>query len=277
MRLLDRPAPKRLYHYTTMAGLLGIVQRQEIWATHTQYLNDVREFRHAVDIVGGELARMRASSEHEGRTDMLKGLQENTKDVERANVCVTSFSEDRDSLSQWRAYSGGGAGFSIGFSSEFLRSVLNEKCVLLPCLYDEEEQREFVRDVIRQVLGDTEGRLKNAGDGLSVSTAGAKLNAHLLAYAAMLKHQSFKAEREWRISGLFNCKRFNYRSGTSMLIPYYPMPLTSSDVQFSIEEIVVGPAPYPKQASRSVESLLTTYGLQNVNVVESTVPYRNWL
>ena len=248
MRLLNRHPPERLYHYTTSAGLLGIIQHKEIWATHTQYLNDLLEFRHAVEIVREELERMRSSGDG-ARTHTIERLQENTRDIERANVCVTSFSEDRDSLSQWRAYSGGGAGFSIGFSSGFLRSVLNEKFMLLPCLYKEDEQREFVRDVIQNVMGENEGRPEHADDGLNASTASAQLNAHLLAYAVMLKHQSFEAEREWRISGLVSCERFNYRPGASMLIPYYRIPLAFNDVPLGIEEIIVGPAPYPRQSS----------------------------
>ena len=276
MRLLERQRPERLYHYTTADGLLGIIQQQEIWATHSQYLSDLLEFRHAVGIVRDELKKMRAVSEDEDRTRMLERMQENTKEIECANVCVTSFSEDRDSLSQWRAYSGGGSGFSIGFSSEFLGSVLDENCFLLPCLYEEDKQRDFVHSIIGRVMGENEGRLKNADDGLDASTAGAKLNAQLLAYAAMLKHQSFKAEKEWRISGLFNCERFEYRPGTSMLIPYYRIPLKSDQVPFRIEEVVVGPAPYPEQSSRSVDSLLVTCGLKDVAVVTSTVPHRNW-
>ena len=276
MRLLDRQPPERLYHYTTTAGLLGIIQHREIWATHTQYLNDLLEFRHAVDIVREELDHMRESGADGARTHIIERLQENTRDIERANVCVTSFSEGRDSLSQWRAYSGGGAGFSIGFSSEFLRSVLNEEFFLRPCLYEEDEQREFVRDVIQDVMGEDEGRSGHPDDGLNASTASAQLNAHLLAYAALLKHQSFEAEREWRISGLVSCERFNYRPGASMLIPYYRIPLGSDDVPFRIEEIVVGPAPYPRQSCRSVDSLLTTCCLQDVKVVESRVPYRSW-
>jgi hypothetical protein len=47
-----------LYHYTTQTGLLGIIKDRQIWATHTQYLNDRREFLHAVDLVRGEVQRL---------------------------------------------------------------------------------------------------------------------------------------------------------------------------------------------------------------------------
>ena len=44
--LLSRKPPEVLYHYTTQAGLIGIIRGAEIWATHTQYLNDRREYIH---------------------------------------------------------------------------------------------------------------------------------------------------------------------------------------------------------------------------------------
>jgi hypothetical protein len=36
-------APDLLYHYTTQEGLLGIIKKQKIWASHLQYLNDASE------------------------------------------------------------------------------------------------------------------------------------------------------------------------------------------------------------------------------------------
>jgi hypothetical protein len=51
---LYRQPPDILYHYTTQPGLLGIIRTQEIWASHTQYLNDAREFRHAIAVVEDE-------------------------------------------------------------------------------------------------------------------------------------------------------------------------------------------------------------------------------
>src|SRR5262249_828164 len=55
---LSRKPEKPLYHYTTQAGLMGIIKDRQIWATHTQYLNDRREFLHAVDLVRREIKRL---------------------------------------------------------------------------------------------------------------------------------------------------------------------------------------------------------------------------
>jgi hypothetical protein len=43
--------------------------------------------------------------------------------VTSQSVFVTSFSEEGNLLSQWRAYSGASGGYSIGFSRSYLRSV----------------------------------------------------------------------------------------------------------------------------------------------------------
>ena len=113
--LLTPDPPSILYHYTTPAGLLGIVEKKEIWASHTQYLNDQREFRHAVGIIEEEIAAMKKMHQHDKHQELLDEMASVLKDSESMNVCVCSLSEERDILSQWRAY-GGGAGFSIGFS-----------------------------------------------------------------------------------------------------------------------------------------------------------------
>lgn len=101
--ILDRVPPPILYHYTDQHGLLGILKSKEIWASHTQYLNDAREFRHAVGLVKKEVEGMLKDATGL-RRDLLLEMQEAVKtSIETINVCVCSFSEERDILSQWRA------------------------------------------------------------------------------------------------------------------------------------------------------------------------------
>lgn len=72
--------------------------------------------------------------------------------IESINVCVCSFSEVGDLLSQWRAYSGGAGGFSIGFGGEFLKAASRrEDFWLVPCVYDEDDQRALVRNLLSDV------------------------------------------------------------------------------------------------------------------------------
>jgi hypothetical protein len=157
--VLSRKPEKPLYHYTTQTGLLGIIRDRQIWATHTQYLNDRREFLHAVDLVRGEIQRLlneqnaRQGEASSTRTEALNRLHDGISlSPEHINVCVCSFSEDSDSLSQWRAY-GGSSGFAIGFSGEVLgATVEKQNCFLAPCIYDATAQLEIVRALVEEVL-----------------------------------------------------------------------------------------------------------------------------
>jgi len=151
--ILYREPPKTLYHYTTQRGLLGIIENKEIWASHTQYLNDAREYRHALEMVREELSLMKKqglSSEQEHFIDEMEGALEG---AEGMNVCVCSFSEKGDVLSQWRAYVDGGSGFALGFDGGFLRSVTNEMNFwLVPVLYEDQVQRILIRTLLNDVI-----------------------------------------------------------------------------------------------------------------------------
>lgn len=270
--------PDALYHYTTQSGFLGIVKNKEIWATHTQYLNDQSEYLHALGIVREEIeAVMRATNDSQHKA-LLKDMAADVEGIESMNVCVCSFSEDKDSLPQWRAYSDATSGFAIGFSGKLLVGVATiESFYLAPCIYDRSKQRELISALVEEVLEENiEGTPWDDEDHIP---RGGNLCAYLHRYAPILKDPSFKEEREWRvISRPLSCKfeRFEFRPGNSMLIPYYRFPLSNEKVLFDVHEIVVGPTPHPIQAVHSASSFLVSQRLRNIPVNNSVVPYRSW-
>ena len=276
--VLSCKPPDALYHYTTQAGFLGIVKNKEIWATHTQYLNDRREYLHALRIVREEIMAIVRATNGPQHKELLKDMADDVEGIESMNVCVSSFSEDKDSLSQWRAYSGASSGFAIGFSGKLLSKVTkSESFYLAPCIYDHSKQRKLIRVLIEEILEENiEGKPWDNEDHIP---KGGNLCAYLHRYAPILKDPSFKEEREWRIiSRPLSCKfeRFEFRPGKSMLIPYYRFPLSKDKVPFHVHEIVVGPTPHPIQAEHSASSFLVSEGLRNVPVNISIVPYRSW-
>src|SRR6266852_6784167 len=157
--VLSREPDKPLYHYTTQKGLLGIIKNRQIWATHTQYLNDRRQFVHAVDLVREEIKRLLNEAPHKSAREyalanMRAAVSRSPQDI---NICVCSFSEERDSLSQWRAY-GGSSGFAVGFSRQVLRAATErQEWFLAPCIYDPAIQRNLVRALIEEVLEENLG------------------------------------------------------------------------------------------------------------------------
>jgi hypothetical protein len=80
-----------------------------------------------------------------------------------ANVCVCSFSEDGDSLSQWRAYGGNASGFAIGFSGEYLRRAFEELGWLVPVIYEDFEQRSLIRTLLEDVHEEKRTYMRKSG------------------------------------------------------------------------------------------------------------------
>jgi hypothetical protein len=120
------------------------------------------------------------------------------------------------------------------------------------------------------------------------NVAPAHLRFTLHALALVLKHVAFKEEREWRIISpvlmdkapafpIIEETKLAFRSGKSVLTPYRRIPLKDDKDNFPLNEVVIGPNPNPKQACRSVQSLLNSEkGLDSVKVRNSDIPYRNW-
>jgi hypothetical protein len=148
----DHPVPTLLYHYTDARGFLGIVESRAIWATHIQYLNDTQEYRYAVDLAMRiilERAPMAADSREQV---LLTRLGTDLNAGGRVYVCVASFSEVDDALSQWRGYCPNGAGYSIGFvARDLIRVAGRQGFSLAQCLYDDVSQTQAIAQVLEEV------------------------------------------------------------------------------------------------------------------------------
>jgi hypothetical protein len=286
-----------LYHYTSQKGLLGIIKEKKIWATHYRYLNDTQEFLQAKGLVRAEIEKRYKSASSESRS-VLEALRsavdgwgkdnENWR-VENRNGYVASFSEDKDSLSQWRAYGGQTSGFALGFRCDQL--VLPINFTMKRCIYDLNVQCKFAEDIVTlQLESALAGKKESGSYEVENAAAGMALSMKLDLFALIFKHEKFKGEREWRIfSPSIDDKSFSqmsekaelaFREGRSMLIPYFKVPLKDDKGGFPLDSVVVGPGPNKEQSLQSVRNLLLNsqddLSFAAIKSVISDVPYRNW-
>lgn len=266
-----------LFHYTNQDGLLGIVKNKEIWASHTQYLNDQKEYIHAIALVKSVIEDSKNKYQTSLEQEILKEMKEGIDGNESMNVCVCSFSEEPDSLSQWRAY-GGSSGFSIGFNASFLKSAIRKHNFnLASCLYTESEQVELLSAIVDKILKQNI-ELKDKGE-YDHFPPGGGFCATMHRYAPIIKDESFKEEKEWRIiSRPLACsfESFDFRPGKSMLVPYYRIPLIDESDVFNIQELIVGPTPNLDQSRNSAKSFLVKHDLEDIEVKKTKVPFREW-
>src|SRR5689334_10331121 len=212
-------SPPVLYHYTDQVRFEGILRTRVLRATHIQYLNDSAEYRWAADVARSVIAERSPRLNSQARRVAETFERDLMKLSAKAPVHVTSMSEHRDQLSQWRAYCPAGSGYSLGFRGPVLQERLRGKNVyLVKCVYRASEQRMLINDLVDNAIRLTE-RLQ--GDPSKIITA---LFAQFSFIASVLKHPKFREEKEWRLLAYPRAASFDgkmqFRPGRSMLVPF---------------------------------------------------------
>lgn len=293
-----RRPPARLYHYTTAEGLQGIVSSRTVWATNAAYVNDSSELTHGYRIVKAWL-----EAKASGSTGIARSLAEQTlsnMDAGRgiADVHLFCLTENRDQLSQWRAYAGMGAGYALAFDSA---SVLSHQTRLttpgiagyvgsadgppriehlLPVVYELDEQHQMIEAQFEIALEDLSGRGEVSGFLGPLAQTSLLLSLALVDDVLMFKNPAFKEEAEWR--GVFI--RFDgmsriplgFRSRGGLLVPYVALSLAGEGHSAAppIVEVVRGPQIDAELAERSLRSFLRQSGYPPEIVTRSAIPLR---
>ena len=196
--------PRRLHHYTTLAGLEGIITKRVIWASDARYLNDTSELSYAADLIDGVIREAFAQV-----TDpVLRPVLPPRIGVANAfaggyGPYVACFCEDSDLLSQWRGYGTGKPSFAIGFNfaGPANRDELPLGSFIRKVIYDPDEQHGAVRSVISEWLQTTQSLLasgltpKDLFPYPAIWTLQRAFAEHHLCF----KHPAFREEREWRL------------------------------------------------------------------------------
>jgi hypothetical protein len=276
--------PDVLYHYTTQPGILGILQNDSIWATKIHYLNDSSEYRLTFDIALDFLKKFLKDEKSKKKCEKINCLISNLKTIEHLNVCVCSFSAQRDLLSQWRAYTEGITGFSIGFHTDNLvKQATLQDFALVQCVYNKGEQRNLVEELILNSLKQDFNTIPSRIDPSRPRTiialpTGGDFALNISRLAPVIKSHAFHEEAEWRLVSIkgINVKNMAFRPGKSMITPYIPIKL-GSDKSAYLESITVGPTPSVELSQLSISSLTAHWGVaQQVRVLCSEASYRNW-
>ena len=270
-RLKTTPAPPVLYHYTTQAGLLGILRSNCIWATAAHYLNDSSEYAYGLQLITDGLSEASKQAISEREAANLSAIAQSLSPF--LGVCVASLTSHGDLLSQWRAYAGNSGGFALGIRSQYLRKVAHTQgFYLVRCIYTHKNQQQAIGEVIKEFRA----RMKSSPNWGPNDQGGCVAAAMRL--AVMLKDRSFAEEREWRLISMPKMiSELDFRQGTSMLVPFFKFAL-EDDTDAYLDSVRVGPTPHRELAVNSVRMLLRKLTLSDPEdkVTETRIPFRNW-
>lgn len=223
---LNETPPKYVYHYGSMAGLLGVLQSKAIWASDVSSLNDKNEIVHANEVLEQALENRFLSM---GIKDNVwfHGIALQVRSIKaRIGRCVASFCEDNDQLSLWRPYASDGMGASIGFQSSALAKVAAEQGFeLKKVVYDRKIQYAICMAYVTNLFDrfGIESKISGLPDDVIDD-----MRKFINTVGILFKHPSFQDEREWRlVSGdihLYDA-RWKYRAGTNMIVPFLVVDL----------------------------------------------------
>ncbi len=286
--------PDTLYHYTSAAGLSGIVSQNGMYSSPAFSMNDPKELIYGLEVIEETCMEILKGSATNIEKQVALSLQQNpiviSKDYTSmfGVLMLISFSEKEDNLSQWRCYADDGRGFSIGINTskihldnhqkdEGLFSLIG-KWRFVKCVYDKSKQKKIVKTFIKIFSN----KLSNHNTFLANPTL---LGIYALAYlwdlCSTFKHKAYEDECEWRVRSILDPKK---PSDKSQLSSYISAGFLKSSklVNFAnhnpISSITIGPRNIFDIASLAVDVMLHKHVqkgvFSNVKIKMSDAPYR---
>lgn len=269
---------KFLSHYTSFEVLQKIVESGKMWATDLRYMNDAAEFRYAIELLESMLDDYPAIKPHTEKViDIFFDKGESVGNDH--SIYSISFSEDKDLLSQWRAYCPESGGVSIAFEKTDLEALGSAGgCQLIKCIYDVNKQEEIL-------IGVLEKARQTLDKGGAETDVQREIFDGILEFAPKMKHPSFAEEREWRLVtapiGYYeDCVQYRIRKST--FIPYVPLCIMIEN-RLGFDHVTIGPNQSPELAWFSTHRLLEAQRRQKrlqpkeffpIPVRESDTPFR---
>ena len=232
--------PEILYHYCSNTSFLEIIKQGQLWLTDINKMNDSAEERWAANLVRKLHRELR---KEDGASKWFYKYYPRKYESKRmtARKFIACFSENGDTLSQWRAYADNGTGMAIGFYTDKMNvslgypdlSFAHDVKRFMKVCYSNKEQETLVRRVLNYDIS-----TGYQEDFLTPS--------FLAGLSIALKNEGFSEEKEWRMvyAPAFLKQNLNdtdsecfFRVSPRGISPY----LKHSFPQYALAHILIGP------------------------------------
>ena len=286
----------KIYHYTTVSGIRGIIENSEFWVTKSDFLNDRLEFKYSIEILK-EVAELYIKNTNIKE----KFMQYVTDEFDRLNndmdgiltgYYVLSFSKIQDSMLLWSEYSDF-MGYCIEFDFEKFKLSTKEKVSWDgEVIYNRKEQEKIVKETLVKTIneefyGDSNDLKNLFKENNTISDKDLKALADYVAvwisvYGMFFKKQCFEGENEYRfIFSAFHEKNnemsklkiedMRFREKDQVLIPYIKISYDESNSP--IESVLVGTKNNSDIAVKGIKYFLRKEK-KDIPVYKSEIPLR---
>lgn len=283
----------KLYHYTDLAGLYGIISNKGFWLSDARFLNDREEIVNGRNLCSQIIDQFLAMKKYRKYGNVLERTKSELVSSSDDVYHVASFSRDPDSLEQWRAYARNGKGACIGLDLGIktryqhfnMLPTLQFRSVIYSDKIKENILSIVIRSGFRMYVKDSVSRNVNEKDYVDDHVK--HLKGTFQYFFHIFKHPAFSTENEVRLimsehrKDDFEGKHFRVSGG--MIVPYY---CTNEQVIFDsdhnrkepdnlpISSVAVGPTSDQNLLVESIGIFLAAHGYNENIVKKSSVPYR---
>lgn len=244
--LTKKKQPSNFYQYSTISAFKGIIESNNLWATHWAYLNDSKELQGGLEIARQVILKFNQREKTSYLSPLERYIPNNAKKVafEILNAFVLCFSEETDNLNLWRGYGDGYNSVVINYNTAHLELNKNTigKFFIGKVIYDEKEQKKMILTFLKQYNEAANKILKKFSklkDEVNIDTSAFFL-VGILFLSLFMKEKCWNEEKEWRIV-FFNPEVafLDFRETDKGLIPFVKVPIFKNHALKSIKSILL--------------------------------------
>lgn len=274
--------PNFLYHYTDYNGAAGIIESKSLRLTKLGYLNDTTELHHAINLFKSAAEIQTGKIENDEKRELLNFTKDQLESFRETNICIASFCESGDLLSQWRSYGNDGSGVAVKFDGKELKRIIsNVDMNLWKCVYTERDHHKIIDGLLHIFLNSYDAlqmnRKSETWEKTKYDLVGI-FNTTFLRVAPIIKNGHFHEEKEWRIvtrsTSIRNDNWFPLISNNKVS-QYYRLSLDSGTGKCeSVGGLIVGPSSKQNLVEDTFSVLLDKSGYGFRSIEYSQIPYK---
>ncbi|MFP2249460.1 DUF2971 domain-containing protein [Enterobacter ludwigii] len=267
----------KIYHYTDLNGLKGILENNSLWATNYAFLNDSQEIKHGINCIINALDNIHGKIKNE-HIELVKNTVQFFKEVTSKHAYNISFCLKPDLLSMWRGY-GQAQKVCLEFDSNELFEAIDTSDKVIydrNVIYTEENSTiEAIDGIVEffnneKVIEDiTKSDLDELYHAITL--------AQLLPPFFKVKH--FEEELEYRFVIYTQNKNqdVKIRVGNKGIIPYIELKMNKHGPhggKLPLKKIMIGPGQNIEELINGIEIMLDVYKYNKVDITTSKVPFK---
>lgn len=275
--------PSKLYHYCSVESMFNIIKSKSLWLSNSGQMNDSKESTW-IEQHFEFIKKLIPENLHTHFFPKTFQMYDENKQI----PYIFCLSQEKDLLSQWRAYSQDGRGVCIGFSTNYLKtpnkspwpsSDPNITLGILPIKYNTKHQMDELELIIWDMIPVNQKEVMYWG-ALRIYLAMTLKNLSLT-----YKNPSFREEKEWRIihtpfedeytKDIKSDKMLSelkYRVSNDKIVTFYEYSLEKIFNNKLIPEIILGAK--SNIDIPELELFLKANGLEGTKVLRSKSTYR---